>query len=141
MALGQRASQNQNRPKQQMEPVEPPLTDGRYCFSNDWFGGSIQSWDRILTELKPSRVLEVGSYEGRSACYLIERISAVRVLEIHCVDSWQGGIENDPTSMPAVESRFDENISVAASLSVHKSSVTTILGKRATVIVGLFIVN
>ena len=105
-------------------PNLEPLSDPRYQFSNNWFGGNIQSWDRILTELKPSRVLEVGSYEGRSACYLIERISATRVIEIHCVDTWQGGIENDPASMPAVESRFDENISVASSLSVHKPSIT-----------------
>jgi predicted O-methyltransferase YrrM len=98
-----------------MEPIPPALADGRYQFSNDWFGVNVESWDRILTELRPSRVLEVGSYEGRSACFLIERISATTAIELHCVDTWQGSIEND---------RFDENISVAASLSLHRPSIT-----------------
>jgi len=36
----------------------------------------------------------VGSYEGASACYLIDRLAVRHELELHCVDHWRGGIEH-----------------------------------------------
>ena len=45
-------------------------------FTNDWFGATGRYiWDKILPQLGPKRILEIGSYEGRSACFLIEKLS------------------------------------------------------------------
>ena len=46
-----------------------------YEFSSDSFSGSIPVWQRIFAELAPCRkILEIGSYEGRSAVWLIENV-------------------------------------------------------------------
>jgi predicted O-methyltransferase YrrM len=100
-----------------------------YLFTNNWFDKSKAVWNQLLPEMNPSRVLEIGSYEGASACFLIDKIGAQRPLEIHCVDTWDGGIEHKSsnTDMNSVESRFFHNtrLSVASSqnkidLRIHK---------------------
>nr|WP_279308106.1 class I SAM-dependent methyltransferase [Niveispirillum sp. BGYR6] len=66
--------------------------------------------------------MEVGSYEGASACYVVETITPVGELELHCVDSWEGGIEHQDASMQMshTEMRFHHNMAVAASKAPHK---------------------
>lgn len=82
-------------------------------FTNDWFGATGRYiWDKILPQLGPKRILEIGSYEGRSACFLIEKLSGP--LEIHCVDTWKGSKEHVGTDMAAVRKRFENNIRIAS---------------------------
>lgn len=98
-------------------------------FTNTWFGTVQPVWDRFIPELEATRVLEVGSYEGASACYLISKLAAKAPLEIHCVDTWAGSVEFEGSDidMEAVEGRFHRNtaLSIARSafpvtLQVHK---------------------
>lgn len=109
-----------------------------YAFTNNWFDKHVQVWSQILQSFHPSRILEVGCYEGRSTAFLIEKIASQRDLEIHCVDSWEGGIEHSKNEnfnvnqsivggMSAVENRFSHNVNKAISaasknvdLVVHK---------------------
>lgn len=93
--------------------TDAPLTDPAYDFSNDWFDQNILVWDALLPRFAPKRVLEIGSYEGRSACYLIERFGKDQALELHCVDTWEGGVEHGSIVMSDVEKRFDKNIHTA----------------------------
>ena len=46
-----------------------------YNFTNDWFNYHKYIWDSLINDLNPSKVLEIGSFEGASACYLIDKIS------------------------------------------------------------------
>jgi len=57
-------------------------------FTNDWFDPHIPTWNRIVPQYNPSRILEVGSYEGRSVCHVIELLGSQKSLEIVCVDTW-----------------------------------------------------
>jgi hypothetical protein len=82
-------------------------------FTADWFSAHIPSWREILKQFAPRRILEVGSYEGRCACFLIRECESLN--EIVCVDTWQGGLEHDRAAMPDVERRFDTNTRVACS--------------------------
>lgn len=100
-----------------------------YIFSADWFSGHIPKWDVLIAKVTPRRILEIGSYEGRSACYLIESQLPKHDLEIHCVDTWEGGIEHDHDAMGTVEANFDRNVEIARvkaanrlTLHKHKSS-------------------
>jgi hypothetical protein len=46
-------------------------------FSQDWFSQHIPIWTRLLHEFKGKaglRVLEIGTFEGRSTCWLLENI-------------------------------------------------------------------
>ena len=87
-----------------------------YNFSVDWFTSQIPIWSEIIDQ-SPwiRRILEIGSFEGRSAVWLIDQIAAERPLEIHCVDTWEGSNEHQKIDMRAVEERFDHNINLAAS--------------------------
>lgn len=88
-----------------------------YQFTNQWFDNTAKaSWDVIIPSIKPQKILEVGSYEGRSICYLIEKLGNELDLEIHAIDTWLGGgdhkhLGND--HMKSVEERFIFNTNLA----------------------------
>ena len=92
--------------------LQDPST-GDCEFSTDWFSHHIPVWNELLDHLKPSRLLEIGSFEGRSTCHLIETCSKYGPIEICCIDTWEGGVEHDQNAMPAVERRFNRNIAIA----------------------------
>ena len=82
-------------------------------FTYDWFSYNIPYWDVILDNVKPSKILEVGSFEGMSTCFMIDRISPQRPVEIYCIDSWEGGIEHASFDMKQHEKSFHHNINHA----------------------------
>ena len=83
-------------------------------FSSDWASGNIPYW---VDHLGPHRgeirrVLEVGTWEGRSAVFFLDFFPEATVT---CVDTFGGGIDNhgNPTErveIPFIESRFDANV-------------------------------
>jgi predicted O-methyltransferase YrrM len=97
-----------------------------YDFTVDWFALHIPVWNQLLDRLEPRRMIEIGSYEGRSACHLIERYGQRAPLQLLCVDTWQGGFEHSPAEMSHVERRFDHNMAVAVSRSSHPVTVRKI---------------
>jgi predicted O-methyltransferase YrrM len=94
-----------------------------YEFTNAWFAPHAPIWSRLLAQLKPARVLEIGSYEGQSACFLIEACAAFAPMEIVCVDHWRGGAEHDAAAMPDVEARFERNVERAQAKAAHPARV------------------
>jgi len=95
-----------------------------YMFTNNWFDMNKETWSQLFLQLNPTRILEVGSYEGKSTAFIIESL-ADKHIEIHCIDSWEGGIEHKPggsaeTNMSEVEARFTHNMERA----INKSSRT-----------------
>lgn len=90
------------------------MADG-YEFTKDWFVRHEPVWRTMVAQNRPERVVEIGSYEGRSAAFLVEACAALGPLELHCIDTWEGGIEHDAATMSAVEGRFDRNLAHAMS--------------------------
>jgi predicted O-methyltransferase YrrM len=97
------------------------MTQTTYQFTNMWFEEAAKScWDSLIPKISPTRILEIGSYEGASTCYLIKSLASTKNIEIYCVDSWEGGVEHAEggsaqTDMSEVERRFHHNIKVAGS--------------------------
>lgn len=97
-------------------------------FTNSWFDITAkQIWDTIIPQINPKAILEIGSYEGASTCYFITNCASQMPIEIHCVDTWQGGTEHAGTDMTNVERRFLDNTKIARAqapcqvdLIVHK---------------------
>ncbi len=87
-----------------------PTQEG-YHFTNTWFELVKPVWESLIPKVAPSKILEVGSYEGASACYLIETLAQHKPIELHCVDTWEGGVEHKAiqTDMSTVEGRFQAN--------------------------------
>jgi len=95
-------------------------------FGEDWFTYRLSFWRTMVESFKPLRILEVGSYEGRSACFMIDNCSEFGVVEICCIDTWRGGAEHATHDFKLVESKFDQNVSI----SIAKAKNTVHLYKR-----------
>lgn len=103
-----------------------PSPQGQYQFSNTWFDQNIPVWDQLLPRITPKKYLEIGAFEGRATCYMIEKWGNQNPMEIHCVDTWEGGIEHREVEakggkfkMSNVEIRFDSNVAYAAQNAKH----------------------
>ena len=93
------------------------LAEKTFEFTEDWFSNHIPAWSKILKDLRPRRVLEIGSYEGRATSYLIQTCTGFGPLHITCVDTWDGSVDLPSARMAGVERRFDRNVSQALSLA------------------------
>jgi len=94
-----------------------------YNFTTNWFNNTAKTnWDHLIPEIRPKKILEVGSFEGMSACYLIEKLSGFQDIEIYCIDTWEGSMEHirDNLDMTDAEQNFDHNIEYAISKSIHR---------------------
>ena len=107
-----------------------------FKFTNTWFDDAAkQQWEKLISQIKPKRILEIGSYEGASTCYLIQKLAQENSIEIHCIDAWNIEMGDDTdykhygsnVDMSAVESRFRQNTKLAiekvskkVDLVVHK---------------------
>jgi predicted O-methyltransferase YrrM len=89
------------------------LMDGEYEFSVDWFSLYWHNWLAVTEGRRISKILEIGSFEGRSACTMIDHFSRAAPLEVFCIDSWRSGFERGAFDMAAVEQRFDRNVARA----------------------------
>jgi predicted O-methyltransferase YrrM len=90
-----------------------------YVFTRKWFKNNAEVWAQVFQQHRPERVLEIGSFEGFSACWSIlqaQRLGLQR-FELHCVDTWEGGIEHQSGTyaepMGQIESHFQANIARA----------------------------
>jgi predicted O-methyltransferase YrrM len=96
-------------------------------FTADWGGPYVAHWNRHLEHLRGRpgvRMLEIGSYEGRSALWFLENILTHDTAQLTCVD----GFFKLPQEM-----RFDHNVR----LSGRGNRLTKIKGKSADVLPGL----
>ena len=106
------------------------MNEGEPVFTTDWFESTARPvWDLFIPRLEATRALEVGSYEGASACYLINALGAKAPLEMYCIDTWEGRAEFEAAGihMGEVEARFHRNTRIAVdksafpvTLEVHK---------------------
>ena len=83
-----------------------------YYFSVNWFKNHEKIWNEILLEHNPSKILEIGSFEGQSACYFSKKITKG---QIHCVDTWKGDddLREKNIDFKIIEKNFDKNIKLA----------------------------
>jgi predicted O-methyltransferase YrrM len=119
--------------------------DARVNFSNDWFDQSAKTtWDILIPLIKPKKILEVGSYEGRSICYLIEKLGNEQDLEIFAIDTWEGGSDKlsknllGANPMNQIYEKFLENTRAAIS-KVSKKIELKISIKRSDEELGRFL--
>ena len=101
-------------------------------FSKQWFM-RVPSWDVLLRPLerRAANILEIGSLQGLSACYVLWRL---RDASITCVDTFSGGVEHadQPDLTASLEQTFDDNIEL-----VDASRVRKIVGDSRRVLLDL----
>lgn len=95
-------------------------------FSQDWFSQHISQWKKDLSKFvgkENLKFIEVGTFEGRAAVWLLQNVLTHPSSKIICIDNWKfedQSLKLDPSSM---ESTFDHNISaIQRESSVQKES-------------------
>ncbi len=82
-------------------------------FSQDWFSPNIPHWDNILKANfggKPNlNFLEIGSFEGRSACWTFENVLTHESSRLTCVDPFTGSVEHVNLDLTNLRSIFENN--------------------------------
>jgi predicted O-methyltransferase YrrM len=118
-------------------PASPELTGNPWDqwflgkeLSTDWTSMHFPIWSECIGELREriTRVLEIGSWEGRSAIFFLEFLPRCRIT---CVDTFKGEADYEQEwldAIPFVESRFDANV------SKYKPRVEKIRGRSAEVL-------
>ena len=100
-----------------------------YDFTQDWFSRNLLIWQEYLQEFVGQanlNVLEIGSWEGRSACWLLEHVLTDPTAEITCIDTFQGSLENqslNPQDLQSLEARFDANMAKTGAANQVKKLV------------------
>lgn len=90
-------------------------------FTTDWFTSYGPQWLERLGYLRdrPVSMLEVGSFEGRSACWLMDNILVHPESKLLCVDSWDGKDKALGTSTAKAYDLFRANTRVYGRRVVH----------------------
>jgi len=83
-------------------------------FSQDWFSSNLPYWSSILEKnFKDSpnlNFLEIGSFEGRSACWLMDNVLTHETSKLVCVDTFAGSEEHAGMNLSSLRETFDHNI-------------------------------
>lgn len=106
-----------------METANSQADTADYQFTVDWLANDVPAWNWLLEQNQPRKIIEIGSFEGRSACHIIERCSAYGPFDLICIDSWQGGDGLALDAMGDVERRFEHNVSIAIARSQNHARV------------------
>jgi len=85
-----------------------------YIFTQDWFSGEVENITKTLFPLVgyPVRMIEIGSFEGRSSVWFLDNILTHPQSKLYCIDPFTGNPEHMREHMifSEIESRFDHNI-------------------------------
>jgi len=59
------------------------------------WGSTSEAFEQVISQLKPKRIIEVGSWRGASAIHMAELVKKYTDdFEIICVDTWLGSVEH-----------------------------------------------
>src|SRR5204863_9441053 len=88
--------------------------DGK-AFGHDWTSRHFPTWAALLARYRtlPAQVLEIGSWEGRSALFFMNYLPHSKLV---CIDTFEGSEEHRAhpeafaNDLPQIERRFDANL-------------------------------
>lgn len=92
------------------------LQERTLTFTHDWVSAHIPAWQRLIPMMESrEKFLEIGSFEGRSACWFLQNALSPKGT-LYCIDTWQGSAEFihlDPSTVSHAEETFHRNIEIA----------------------------
>ena len=99
-------------------------------FTCDWAAPIRATWPKLVFPLlppEPLNWLELGSFEGRSALWLVDNLLYHPFSKIHCVDKWDRRTPPDPNAGYDYEGVFDENTRDIEQIIKRKGSSSDVL--------------
>ncbi|HEX8145862.1 MAG TPA: class I SAM-dependent methyltransferase [Pyrinomonadaceae bacterium] len=114
-----------------METTNQVYGQHQPVFGADWFSPVIPVWEEFLGRYRGQpevRMLEVGSYEGRSALWLMENILTHETARLDCIDVFkEDGLKEAGSSFDILE-RFRHNLApYAAKVAWHQGRSQAVL--------------
>lgn len=100
-------------------------------YTVDWFGAHIPTWEAVFAQhrgLPGLTVLEIGSFQGRSAVWMLENLLTHDTSRIFCVDTFEGSDEHSEDLKAGLFQRFCDNI------QPHKARVRICRGRSSDVL-------
>lgn len=76
-------------------------------FTNTWHANQSAYWDKFVKPLQPKRYLEVGSYEGQSAKWVLDTFPECSAT---CIDTWDGVGQASDGNYVDIETRYKDNM-------------------------------
>ncbi|HTS50419.1 MAG TPA: class I SAM-dependent methyltransferase [Bryobacteraceae bacterium] len=125
LKLALKSRQDRQAQQREIQRLAQELEQSQqYSFTADWMSYQVENWRQDFARLagRPGlRMLEIGSYEGRSAVWFLENILTHPDSRIVCVD---------PFYDPLREMRFDHNVKFSraqARLEKHRARSEAVL--------------
>lgn len=119
------------------------MSENEFSFTHIWDGQHVGIntpliWQSIRNATtNPTKILEIGSFEGYSTCKMIELFADRSPITMTCVDTWSGAILFDERVEPVHETRFDANVSLAARRAAHPVTLRKIKSDSFAALAGL----
>lgn len=110
-----------------------------YVFTHDFFSANIPIWLRWFEEhivMAPIRCLEIGSWQGTSATWLLDKIVSKRQGLITCIDTFEGSSEHQSwlgTLGASIQQFFDQNINASG----HAHLCRKLVGRSQDILLDL----
>ena len=120
-----------SRQMHDMYADNPPLPHPKYHFSYDWVSQHTKEWEKDLQHLKGKpgiRALEVGCFEGQSACWFLDNILTDPTSRLVCVDPF--AVPMATVLLRFFEANFDRNIAASGA----GDRVTKLIGPSQVVL-------
>jgi predicted O-methyltransferase YrrM len=105
------------------------VSGGTYEFTQDWVGKRTDIWSEVFQPHvgAPVRMLEVGSFEGRSTVWFLENVLTHPEARIVCVDTFAGGVEHGGLDLSELEQRFDRNMASHAQKVIKAKGLSRVV--------------
>ena len=88
-------------------------------FTQDWFSHNIPGMQSVVNQIPEiKKVLEIGSFEGRSACWFLEEVLDDSG-KLCCVDNFGGSLEHTQFDFNEVKRKFLTNTSQVKKPNQH----------------------
>lgn len=114
-----------------MENTPIDSNQKNYKFTQNWFLHNAKYWNLLFQSLawdskQPKSILEIGSFEGQSTCWMLENLIDCKDSRIFCLDTFKGGEEHqtEEYNLESLFNRFMHNINVTG----KKNCVNVLIG-------------
>lgn len=83
-----------------------------YIFTEDWFSMNIPVWQALTAPLagRPCNALEIGSYQGLSAVWMLENMLTHADSKLTCIDTFEGSEEHSDVQKTRIFDLFEHNV-------------------------------
>lgn len=103
-------------------------------FTTDWFSHNLPQWEKFVLPLRnliPKRLLEVGCFEGRATCWLLDNVMGEDD-RIDVIDTFGGSEEHKVMGVDTSDilKKFQNNIGFDPRVEIHIGKSQEILSKR-----------